>query len=159
MNNSRYAAKTTVSSEKSRAEIERTLARYGAEGFAYGWTRDSAQIAFVMNDVRIQLKLKLPDRNDREFTHHSYGRRSESAIEQKYEQSVRQSWRALALVVKAKLEAVAAGIATFEDEFLAYIAIPGGGTVGDMMKPQIEEAYATGAVPRGLMLELTEKTG
>lgn len=154
----RYAAKTTVSSEKSRAEIERTLARYGAEGFAYGWTRDSAQIAFVMNDVRIQLKLQLPDRNDREFTHHSYGRRTDAAIEQRYEQAIRQSWRALALVVKAKLEAVAAGIATFEDEFLAYIAIPGGGTVGDLMKPQIAQAYESGQVPGGLRLELTEVT-
>jgi hypothetical protein len=153
-----YAAKTTVSSEKSRAEIERTLSRYGAEGFAYGWSGSQAQIAFVMNGVRIQLKLDLPDRNDRRFTHHSRGLRTSDASEREYEQAIRQSWRALALVVKAKLEAVAAGIATFEDEFLAYIAIPGGGTVGDMMKPQIAEAYSSGAIPRGLMLELTETT-
>jgi hypothetical protein len=31
----RYAADTSVSVEKSRMEIERTLARYGADAFAY----------------------------------------------------------------------------------------------------------------------------
>lgn len=34
---SRYAATTEVTSEKSRAEIERTVSRYGATGFMYGW--------------------------------------------------------------------------------------------------------------------------
>ena len=30
-----YAARTTVPIEKSKAEIERTLTRYGADRFAY----------------------------------------------------------------------------------------------------------------------------
>ena len=33
----KYAATTDVPAEKSRAEIEATLRRYGATGFAYGW--------------------------------------------------------------------------------------------------------------------------
>jgi hypothetical protein len=32
-----YAANTTVAPEKSRAEIERTLRRYGADAFSYGY--------------------------------------------------------------------------------------------------------------------------
>ena len=32
-----FAASTTVSSNASREEIERTLIRYGAEQFMYGW--------------------------------------------------------------------------------------------------------------------------
>ena len=158
MSGKRYAARTSVSSSASRDEIERTLSRYGAEGFAYGWSGKEAQVAFVMNGLRIQLKLPLPDRTDPRFTQHSRGPRTPESAEREYEQAIRQSWRALALVVKAKLEAVAAGIATFEDEFLAYIAIPGGQTVGDLMKPQIELAYESGQAPRGLMLELTETT-
>ena len=43
---SRYAESTSVSSEKSRAEIERTLTRYGATGFMYGWTDGNALVAF-----------------------------------------------------------------------------------------------------------------
>lgn len=33
-----YASQTTVSPDRSRAEIERTLSRYGATGFMYGWS-------------------------------------------------------------------------------------------------------------------------
>lgn len=33
---SRYAETTSVSSESSRGEIERTLSRYGASSFMYG---------------------------------------------------------------------------------------------------------------------------
>ncbi|WP_242394821.1 hypothetical protein [Anaeromyxobacter oryzisoli] len=35
----RYAQGTSVPMERSRAEIERTLVRYGASGFAYAWER------------------------------------------------------------------------------------------------------------------------
>ena len=41
-----YAEKTTVSTEKSRAEIERTLTRYGADQFMYGWDQEQAVIGF-----------------------------------------------------------------------------------------------------------------
>ena len=54
--------------------------------------------------------------------------------------------RALALAVKAKLEAVEAGIAEFEDEFLAYVVLPSGETVGDTARPAIAKAYQTGTM-------------
>ena len=38
----RYAANTEVGSERSRAEIERTLTRYGATSFMYGWDQAGA---------------------------------------------------------------------------------------------------------------------
>lgn len=43
---SRYAADTSVSVERSKAEIEKTLTRYGASAFAYGWEGDEAMIQF-----------------------------------------------------------------------------------------------------------------
>jgi hypothetical protein len=36
---SRYAKKTLVTPDRSRAEVEQTLVRYGASGFAYSWER------------------------------------------------------------------------------------------------------------------------
>jgi hypothetical protein len=60
---------------------------------------------------------------------------------------VRQRWRALALVIKAKLEAVEAGITIFEEEFLAHIVLPDGRTAGEYMVPQIEESYRTKQMP------------
>lgn len=143
-----YAETTTVSSEKSRTEIERTLSRYGASSFMYGWNSDSAQIAFDMHGRRIRFRLPLPNKADQAFTHTPTGKpRVAKSVEDAYEQSVRQRWRALALVIKAKLEAVEAGITEFDEEFLAHIQLPNGGTVGQFMLPQIETAYATGVMP------------
>jgi hypothetical protein len=101
-----------------------------------------------MNGRRIHFKLPMPDKSGSEFTQTPTGKpRAAGAIEQAYEQAVRQRWRALALVIKAKLEAVEAGITVFEEEFLAHIVLPNGGTVGQFMLPQVETAYATGQMP------------
>lgn len=57
---SKYAAQTNVSSELSRLEIEKTLIRYGAEGFAYATTQGRAIIGFSMNERQIKFILPLP---------------------------------------------------------------------------------------------------
>lgn len=145
----RYAANTDVPSDRSRAEIERTLERYGADQFFYGWQGGAATIGFRMHERRVQFVLPLPDRNDDEFrlTPSRGYLRSEKDQAAAYEQAVRQKWRALALVVKAKLEAVESGITTFEEEFLAHIVLPNGQRVGAWMIPQVGTAYETGSMP------------
>lgn len=144
----RYAESTAVSSDRSRAEIETTLARYGASRFMYGWDQQSAIIAFEMHGRRIQFQLPLPNKDAEEFTRTPTGRvRAASQATEAYEQAVRQRWRALALVIKAKLEAVDAGITIFEDEFMAHIVLPSGETVGHWMRPQIEASYQSGNMP------------
>ena len=145
----RYAESTEVSSDRSRAEIDRTLARYGATSFMYGRSETNAMIVFEMKGRRVKFVLPLPDRNSKEFTHtpNRGTRRSQSQIEAAYEQAVRQRWRALALVIKAKLEAVETGITEFEDEFMAHIVLPNGQTVGQWMKPQIATAYNNKTMP------------
>ena len=147
----KYAAKTQVSSEKSKQEIERILIRYGATEFLYGVRPDSAVIAFKMVERQVRFLLPLPDRKDPEFTEYERGcstyRRTEDAAAKLYEQAIRQKWRALALVIKAKLEAVESGITEFEDEFLAHIVLPNGQTMGQLARPQIAIAYETGEVP------------
>lgn len=144
---STFAASTTVPVEKSRAELERTLSRYGATAFGYMTDPAKAIIMFEANGRRIRFDLPLPDRNAKVFTHHSRGARTPAAALEAWEQACRQKWRALNLAVKAKLEAVEAGIAEFEDEFAAYIALPNGGTVGQWLKPQIAQAYELNAMP------------
>lgn len=145
----KYAENTSVSSSRSRDEIERTLTRYGATQFAYAWQEGRALIGFVLNDKQVRLTLPLPDREAREFTHTPtrQTRRSPQQQEEAYEQAVRQKWRALALVVKAKLEAVEAGISVFEREFFSDIVLPDGRTVGDYVLPQVEKSYRTGVMP------------
>ena len=141
-----YAERTQVSSDKSRADIEKTLTRYGASGFMYGWSNDTAHVAFEMSGRRVMFRLVLPARA--EFANTETGRsRSAASAESAYEQAVRQRWRALALVIKAKLEAVESGITVFEEEFMAHIVLPDGKTVGTHLLPKIEEAYQTGKLP------------
>ena len=143
---SRYAAQTQVTSDKSRAEIERTLTRYGADQFMYGWESGGAMIAFRMHGRHIRFYLPMPSID--EFSRTPTGKtRSTSAAQDQLEQAMRQRWRALALVIKAKLEAVESGITVFEDEFMAHIQLPNGQTVGQWMRPQIESAYSSGDMP------------
>lgn len=146
---SRFAESTSVSTERSRAEIERTLQKYGAGGFMYGWQGTRAAIAFEMHGRRIRFELPLPERNDKAFlfTPARRNRRSDAQVLEAWEQACRQRWRALNLAIKAKLEAVECGITTFESEFLAHIVLPGGQMFGDWAQPQIAQAYETGTMP------------
>ncbi len=146
---SRYAEGTAVPSEKSRAEIEATLTRYGATAFAYGWQEQRAVVSFEAGGRRVRFVLPMPDRAAREFWH-TPGRdlkRTPQQAQSEYDQAVRQKWRALALAIKAKLEAVASGITEFEDEFLAHIVLPDGQSAGEWLRPQIALAYDRGTMP------------
>lgn len=149
MASSRYAERTRVPSDASRAEIERTLRRYNATAFGYGWDVDSATIMFEIAERRVRFRLPMPDPNDRQFTHtEARGLpRSAAAREAEYERAVRQKWRALALVIKAKLEAVEAGITSVSEEFLAHTVLPNGATVGEWALPQIAIAYERHEMP------------
>jgi hypothetical protein len=146
----RYAAQTGVPVDRSKSEIERLLARYGASRFAHGWDRDKAVVIFHAHERTIRFTLPLPDRKEFSKTTTGRERRNPQATEQAWEQACRQRWRALALVIKAKLEAVESRIAEFETEFLAYVVLPNGSTVGEWVSPQIGEAYAKGRLPKML---------
>ncbi len=156
---STYASSTNVPAERSRMEIERILARYGATAFAYMTDGTRAVIQFQAKERRIRFVLPLPDPERPEVKFHVYRdevttrRRAPGQVEAIIEQETRQRWRALALAIKAKLEAVQSGITEFEAEFLAHIVLPGGRTVAETTLPQIEIAYKSGKVPNLLQLE------
>ena len=118
----RFAARTRVPVEKTKAEIERLVKRYGAKGFASGWQGDAARIEFVAHNRHIRFTVMVPQA----------------------EQAARQKWRALLLLVKAKLEAVDAKIATFEEAFVGDIVMPDGKTVWEAAREPIKLAYDTG---------------
>lgn len=141
-----YARETRVSVEKSRQEIERTLARYGATGFMYGWVGERHMLAFELAGRKVRLELRMPTRDDVARTP-AGRRRATSQINAARDQAVRQRWRAFVLVIKAKLEAIEAGISTFESEFLHGTLLPSGQTVGEWLEPQIERVYESGQMP------------
>lgn len=148
----RYAVDTSVSSETSRGEIERVLSKYGAKSFMYGWGEhdgnEVAVVGFVVEGRQVRFNLEMPDRNAREFwyTPSRATKRNDDAAYREWEQACRQRWRALALTIKALLEAIEVGIFTFEEAFLARIMLPDGSNVGDTVLPRVAEAYELGTM-------------
>lgn len=142
-----FATDTTVPVERSKAEIERLLGRHGASRFMSGWDGDTAAIGFVLGNRTIRFTLPLPAKTDKQFLRTPTGRvrRPLHAAEKAWEQACRSRWRALLLVIKAKLEAVQVGISTVEDEFLAWTVLPGDGrTVGERLRLTIDESVKSG---------------
>lgn len=140
-----YASNTSVSVERSKGEIERTLSRYGASKFFTGWDADQAIIGFNMHDRFVQFHLPMPQRGDFERTQSGQTRSTNAAIDKAWEQAQRSAWRALLLCIKAKLESIESGIESFEEAFLAHIMIAdtngGSTTIGKVMIPQIDASY------------------
>lgn len=145
----KYAENTSVPSDRSRAEIEKILTRYGADQFMYGWEERRAIVVFKANGRMIKFILPMPDRDSDEFKCTPSGKwaRDERGQAEAYEKAVRQRWRALCLAIKAKLECVDAGIASFEEEFMAYICLPDGKRMSEWAGPQIALAYETKKMP------------
>ncbi len=140
----RYAENTSVSVERSKAEIESLLIRRGAKAFQSGWADGQAAIGFILNDRTLRFKLPIPSKEDPAFNlTPGRGRKRDSvAAEKAWEQACRSRWRALLLAIKAKLEAVDAGISIFDREFLAFIVDPASGqTIGDEIEGQLELNY------------------
>src|SRR3954471_22256660 len=106
----KFAANTEVSVEQSKAEIERTIHRYGATSFMAGYSGNRAIVAFEMDGKRIRFDLTLPSANEDQFTKYRVNANSTATADrlphkahELWEQACRQRWRALLLLIKAKL--------------------------------------------------------
>jgi hypothetical protein len=147
----RYAENTTVTIERSQAEIQGLIQRYGARKFASGYDDDArlAVIQFEMTGRRVMFRLHLPDIDEDRFALDGRGRaRSQTAWANAYDQECRRLWRSLLLVIKAKLESVESGVETFDEAFLPQIVIPGTGqTYSEYSLPQIAAVYERGELP------------
>ena len=153
-----YAERTEVTPERSRAELERLLVRYGADSFAYITSPDAAAVAFRAHGRFVRFELPVPHVD--EFRRTSTGRvRGPADAEKARDAEVRRRWRALVLVVKGKLEAVESEIVTFEEEFLAHLVLPNGQTVGSEVRPMVAQAYETGIMPAFSALALPAGEG
>jgi len=147
-----YASNTQVSEGRSRAEIERLLAKFGADGFGYYAKGTDAKIAFEYREIHCQLSVPLPDRNDPKFTQTpSTGRRrTESQAFNDWQREVRRRWRSLCLVVKAMLVGVEDGVLTFEQAFMPYIVMGDGLTIYQHALPYLQNALTGGQMPATL---------
>ena len=143
-----YAAGTSVSAEKSRAELETLLGKYGAtdRGFRVNDTLGTAAVMFVIGGKKYRIDVPMPQRKMAE--NNEPGQTDprgwfgwDSAKRQQYkdkqwEQACRERWRGFVLLVKAKLEAVRIGLSSVDREFAADLLLANGKTVHE----QIAEA-------------------
>jgi len=128
-----FAHGTTVTVGKSRGQIEDLVTAHGASMFVSGYEGDRANILFKMKDRRVRFQLQLV-KSGGLFT------------ELEAERENMRRWRCLFFLLKAKLSAVEDGLATFEEEFLAFTLVPGsnGETVAQWIGPQLSYAYEKG---------------
>lgn len=126
-----YAERTGVPADRSKSEIEKILQRAGASQFATLMMSERAAVAFTIGGRNYRFTVPLPSQ-------------SKALTVQAYEQQKRQRWRALCLVIKAKLEAGRSGITSLETELLPYAVLPGGRTVADEALPALKRAYESG---------------
>lgn len=118
-----YARRTKVPVDKTRMDIERLVKKYGAKGFASAWQDKSARVEFLCHNRHVRLTV---------------------STDNKTAQDEREQWRALLLLVKAKLVAVDAKIATFEEAFIGEIVVPATGkTVWETAREPLRIAYET----------------
>lgn len=143
-----YARGTEVPADRTRVEIERLLAGHGATSFVSGYADARAAIGFTLDDRQVRIDLPLPRYGDSEIRYTPTGQvRSEAERKKAFGREERRRWRALSIVLKAKLVAVEEGISTVEREFLADVVLPDGSTVGAWAGPQLEAAYANDSMP------------
>lgn len=151
-----YAQGTSVRIETSKAEIERLVTKYGASQFTTGWDqgRRKAAVQFDMKNRRIRFIIDMPA--PEQFAQYerkgAYGsthirERGEKDQLRLVDQEMRRRWRALLLVVKAKLEAVDSNISSFEEEFMAHIVTASGQTIGELVLPRLDKVAASGKLP------------
>ena len=120
----KFAKNTKVPVDRTRGEIEKTLARYGADRFLYVSEQNRAVVIFEAHLRRLRFDLPLPDGKS-----------------EKDKQECRRAWRSLLLTIKSKLESIETRIETFEEAFLSHIVMPDGLTVAQHTRPQIAAAY------------------
>lgn len=144
-----YAKHTKVSADRSSEEVRRLLRNAGATDLMVGDIGNAVQLLFKLKGRTIRFTCPLP--TWAEMSKDPAGRRRpEKHVPAAMEQEIQRRWRAVVLVVKAKLEAVATGIVTFDQEWLAHVVTrQDGKTVGELAIPELDTGGAESI--RGLL--------
>lgn len=150
----KYAQGTSVSVERSQTEINRVLGKFGADQFINASNDDPPAVLIGFRARKKLVRFHLPMPHPKDF------KGTELQVEKQWQAECRRRWRALVLVLKAKLEAVESGITTFEEEFYSHIMMPGGQTIFEMTHAGVEKALASNKSPSfGGLLGFTPDKG
>jgi len=145
-----FAVDTRVPVEKSRAELDRILGKYGAtaRAFAVDDTANRAKLGFRIAGLEYRMEIPLPARGAGETPRGWRGwpeDRRQEWLTRTQEQALRARWRVLLLLVRAKLEAVSLGLTTVESEFMPHLVLADGRTVYSALGERIQHALTADA--------------
>ncbi|KKL20098.1 hypothetical protein LCGC14_2458880, partial [marine sediment metagenome] len=138
--------------QRSIAEVEKLVMRFGCDGFFYATSKIQGTIGFEYKGVSVRMTLPLPnlDSDDFQLTSSRGTKRSAEAAHALWETECRRCWRSLCLVLKALLVGVSDGILRFEEAFLPYMVWGDGQTTADHILPHLNKALkAGGKMPQG----------
>ena len=142
----KYAQGTAVDATRSRIELEELVKRFGANQIMTYTDDGRAMVQFTARERLIRITLPIPSADSEYFTTSPTGRRrTDTAAEKAHTDEVRRRWRAMVLLVKAKLTAVQEGIVEFESEFLPHVVLSDGRTVFERTQEQIALEYRNGS--------------
>ena len=144
MSSLRYAEGTSVSVAKSQQEISVLLQKAGAHPVGFQFHDTHAVVAFTLTTnipekkrdgvivqvaeqrkTHIMMRLEVPNRVDfaKKRVRHWMQTCTPEEQAKRWEQACRERWRALALVLKAKLISVESKVETVEEAFLAHLVV------------------------------------
>ena len=144
-----YASGTGVSIERSRAELEALLSRHGATAFSYARseTLGKVGIQFELKGYLVRYEIAIPTAKDADMRLSSMGRlRTPKQIENAVAKELRRRWRALVLIVRAKLVAIEDGISTMEREFMPSFVLPDDRTLEEVLAPNLQKMVGSGEI-------------
>lgn len=125
-----FAAETKVPISRTQEEIRKLIVEKH-RGSHYGMMEEPNQVHVVFRLVERNIRFTLP----------MPARPQRPAEIARHEKLLRSRWRALLLVIKAKLESVESKIETFEEAFFAHVVMPGGETVYEQLKEPLRLRY------------------
>ncbi len=132
-------ARTTVSTDRSKEEINKLLKKFGCRGIQWTWLDDKEILRFIhefeFKGVKkaLTFEMNIPDIG--RYTGQGYGKR--------FVRNNEQAFRIAFYIIKAKLTAVETGVETFEEVFLSKILYKlsdgQSGKIGDIVLDQVIE--------------------
>jgi hypothetical protein len=131
----RYAEGTPVTVQSSRSEIQSILAKHGCLSMAWAATPSSDTLEFILHGKHFRFVITQPTFEDIKAQYKAdgrdWGRIRDWDV--KVAAEWRRRWRANVLLLKAKLEFIDGGDTTLEREFMPYLVLQDGSTVGDLI--------------------------
>ena len=150
-----YASGTSVSVASTITDIEKTLSRFGADQFMFGYDQSVAMVSFRYGKYVVRFEIDYPHVSD--FNKTETGRnRTKAQTVKEWESEKKRRMRSLLLVIKAQLVAVSDNICSFERMFFGNIVLPNNQTMNDYMLPQLTKALDSGVMPMSA-LPMSEK--